>query len=115
VERLFIEFYLDEDVHVLIAEILRGRGFSAHTTLDAGRLGSTDIAQLDYAATHEKALLTHNRVDFERLAVRYAEDEKVHWGIVIAARRTPYEIVRLLLPLLDTVTCDEMRNQLRYI
>ena len=34
--RLFIEVYTDEDVDVLIADLLRARGFSVLTTRDAG-------------------------------------------------------------------------------
>jgi hypothetical protein len=32
VSRLFIEFYLDEDVSVLVADLVRARGFIASTT-----------------------------------------------------------------------------------
>jgi len=69
--RLFIELYLDEDVSVLIAELLRARGFQAPTTQAAGRLGGSDAEQLAYATTHRKAFLTHNRADFEALARQY--------------------------------------------
>jgi hypothetical protein len=36
--RLFIELYLDEDVDVLIAQLLRARGFVVVTTQEAGQL-----------------------------------------------------------------------------
>ena len=36
--RFFIELYLDEDVDVLVADLLRARGFVATTTRDAGKL-----------------------------------------------------------------------------
>ncbi len=42
---LFIELYLDEDVDILVADILRGYGFVAETTRDAGQLGGSDVAQ----------------------------------------------------------------------
>jgi hypothetical protein len=35
--------------------------------------------------------------------------------IIIAVRRSPYEIVRRLLAILNHVPADEMKNQLRYI
>jgi hypothetical protein len=47
--RLFIELYTDEDVDVLIADLLRARGFSVLTTRDAGRLYATDEEQLAFA------------------------------------------------------------------
>lgn len=49
---LFIELYLDEDVSVLVAELLKARGFAAMTTRDAAQLGKNDIEQFDYAVNH---------------------------------------------------------------
>ena len=112
---LFIELYLDEDVSTLVADLLRARGFSAITTVEAGQLGNTDIAQLSHAVSNRKVLLTHNRADFEALSRDYYESGRTHYGIIIAVRRTPYEIVHRLLPILNNVTADEMENVLRYI
>ena len=66
--RLFIELYLDEDVSALVADLIRARGFVALTTPEAGQIGVSDAAQLEYAVSQRKALLTHNRADFEALA-----------------------------------------------
>lgn len=114
-QQLFIELYLDEDVDVLLAQLVRARGFSAATTQEAGRLGATDEQQLIYAASQHWALLTHNRADFESLHQAFVASSREHSGIIIAARRSPYEIVRRLLLILNQVTADEMQNQLRYI
>ena len=35
---VFISLYLDEDVNVLVADLLRARGFDAITARDAGKL-----------------------------------------------------------------------------
>ena len=113
--RLFIHVYLDEDVSVLIATLLRSRGFAATTTQEAGQSGSTDAEQLTYAAGRQMAILTHNRADFEGLAKEYAAAGRAHSGIIIAVRRAPYEIARRLLLLLNDVTAEEMDNQVRYI
>jgi hypothetical protein len=40
--RLFIALYLDEDVDVLVAELIRAYGFDVLTTRDAGLLGEDD-------------------------------------------------------------------------
>src|SRR2546427_12525519 len=115
VSRLFIEFYLDEDVSVLVADLLRARGFVVSTTLEAGNLGCEDGEQLEYAARQRKTLLTHNRADFERLARQYFSLGQTHCGIIIAVRRFPHEIVQRLLVILNQLTADEMENQLYYI
>lgn len=112
---LFIELYLDEDVSVVIADLVRARGFSALTVREAGLFNRSDQEQLDYAVSKQKALLTHNRYDFEKLAQEYFAAGKLHCGIIIAVRRSPYEIARRLLIILNHVTADEMKNQLRYI
>ena len=113
--RLFIELYLDEDVHVLVADLIRARGFQAITTRDAGQLKKSDPEQLDYAVNQGKTLVTHNRVDFEKLAQEYFNQEKKHYGIIFAVRHSPQEIARRLLIILNNVTADEMENQVRYI
>jgi len=113
--RLFVELYLDEDVSVLVAQLLRARGFTALTTLEAGNLGATDEQQLEYATARQMTLLTHNRKDFERLAIQWHAVEREHYGIIIAVKRVPSEVVARLLPILNQRTWDEMRNQIVYI
>lgn len=112
---LFIKLYLDEDVDVLVADLIRGYGFDVALTRDAGRLGASDTDQLTYAAAQQRTIVTHNRIDFEELATAYFNAGKEHAGIIIAVRRPPFEIARRLLVILNHVSADEMRNQLRYI
>ncbi len=112
---LFIELYLDEDVSVLVADLVQARGLIALTACAAGQLHASDAAQLAYAVSQHKTLLTHNRADFEALAHIYFATGQPHAGIIIAVRHPPYEIVRRLLLILNHVTADEMRDQLRYI
>lgn len=113
--RLFAEVYLDEDVSVLVADLLRARGFRATTARDAGRLGQSDIGQLDYAVSLEMVFLTHNRADFEALHRHYLGEGRNHWGVIVAARRQPPLIVASLLRLLNKLTADELRDQLLYV
>lgn len=111
----FIEFYLDEDVSALVAELLRARGFSVTTTREAGQGGRSDQEQLAYAARLQKTFVTHNRADFELLARQYFESGRKHYGIVIAVQRPAQEIARRLLVILDQVTADEIEDQIRYV
>jgi hypothetical protein len=112
---LFIALYLDEDVDVLIADLLRARGFMVTTTQEAEQVQNSDAAQLTYAVSQQCALLTHNRVHFEALAQMYFASSQTRYGIIIAVRRPPYEITRRLLRILNQVTAEEMQNQVRYI
>jgi predicted nuclease of predicted toxin-antitoxin system len=113
--RLFIELYLDEDVSVLIAELLRVRGFTAQTTQEAGRKNANDAEQLAYAVSQRHALLTHNRDDFATLAQAYFAAGHKHHGIIIAVRRPPHELVKRLMITLNQITADEIEDQVIYI
>lgn len=112
---LFICLYLDEDVNVLIADLLRARGFDVITARDAGQLQATDAAQFAYAVSQARTLVTHNRTDFEKLVQTYFDLGQMHYGIIFAVRRPPQEIAQRLLAILNQVTSDEMQNQVRYI
>lgn len=112
---LFVKLYLDEDVDVLIADLVRARGFEATTTNETGQRRSTDPAQLEYAVRQRITFVTHNRADFEALAQAYFAAGRTHHGIIIAVRRSPYEIARRLLVLVNQVTADEMQDQVIYI
>jgi len=114
-DKLFVELYLDEDVDVLVADLIRARGFTAITTRDAGNLQKDDDEQLAYAADNQLAYVTHNRADFEARALERFASGKKHYGIIIAVRRPPQDIMRRLLVILNNVTADEMVNQIRYI
>lgn len=111
----FASLYLDEDVDILIARLIRARGFAVLTTQEAGNLGVDDAAQFAYAVSIGSVFLTHNRADFDKLARQYLEEGKTHYGLIIAIRRPAYEIARRLLRLLSQVKADELINQIRYI
>jgi hypothetical protein len=56
-----------------------------------------------------------DRVDFESLVQQYFKRNQEHFGVIIAVRRIPNEIVSRLLLILNTCTWDEIRNQVIYI
>lgn len=112
---LLIKVYLDEDVNVLIAELVRLQNFKSLTASEAGRKGKTDAEQLEYATRNGYAILTHNRTDYERLAQDYFANDKTHRGIIIAVRRPTHEIANRLFKVLNDFTADEMKNQIIYI
>jgi predicted nuclease of predicted toxin-antitoxin system len=106
---------LDEDVNVLVADLLNARGFDALNVRDAGQLQASDAEQLAYAVSHKRALVTHNRDDFEELIQIYFDRSQKYYGVILAVRRSPQEIAQRLLAILNQITADEMENQVRYI
>jgi hypothetical protein len=113
---LYVRLYFDEDVSSGVVENLRQRGFDVLSARDAGRLHLDDDAQLAFAVAEHRALFTHNRYDFEQRHKRFLAEGREHCGIILAMRRpSDAAVVARLLTLLDSVTADEMINQLRYV
>ncbi|MDN5942339.1 MAG: DUF5615 family PIN-like protein [Nitrospira sp.] len=113
---IFIRLYLDEDVSVFVAQLLRPHGFEVLTTREAKNLGRSDAAQLEYAAAHQHTILTHNRRDYEQLHEAALIEQRFHSGILIANRRaSDFELARRIMTVLDTFTADEIANQLLYV
>jgi predicted nuclease of predicted toxin-antitoxin system len=112
---LFASLYLDENVDVLVAKLLRARGFDAVTAHERSTLGITDPEQLALAIAEGRALVTHNREHFVALHTEYLLSNQPHMGILITAMRRPGEVANRLAHVLDTFTADEIANQLLYV
>ncbi len=112
----FIALYFDEDVEVEIPLRLAGRGWDVNWAQKSRALRYSDEDQLAMAVSQRRAIVTHNRRDFERLHAEYLNAGRIHYGIIIARFRPHLgDVVNRLLLLLDSVMADEMMNQLRYI
>jgi len=115
-EELFAIVYTDEDVTIKLARELRRREYKAVTTQEAGQMEADDNSQLAYAATHGYAIFTYNQGDFCQRHVEYCRAGKKHAGIIIASRKVSLgETLRRLLRLLDSVTAEEMRGQIKFL
>ena len=113
---LYLHLYFDEDVSQGIVENLHTRGLDVRSALDANLLGKSDQVQILYAVSQKRTIVTHNRDDFEAEHRKFLEEGLKHYGIVIAKRRASDElVVANLIKLLNTVTAEDMENQLRYI
>lgn len=113
--KLYIELYLDENIDVLVAKILRARGLTVVTTDDMGHKGSSDPDQLVYAVENGFAIVSMDRIDFEALAKDYFYAGREHFGIFLVTDGSPQLIARKLTIFLDFNTADEMRNQVVYL
>jgi predicted nuclease of predicted toxin-antitoxin system len=113
--KLFADLYLDEDVSVLVATLLRVRGFNVTTARDEGMLHGDDPEQLAYAVSLRRCIFTHNRVHYERLHRDHLAVGQKHFGIIIGSRRNAYELARRIAVILNTLAADEIENQLLYV
>lgn len=111
---IFASLYMDEDMSALVATLLRSRGLDVTTVPEQSTLGKTDSEQLEFAASLGRCLVTHNRVDFERLHLQFIEEGKEHCGIIVVPQKTAYEVVQRVGILVNTLTVDSINNQLLY-
>ena len=112
---LFIDLYLDADVYPDLVAPLRDEGFDVISALDIGHDVWDDEKQLAYAAENRRAILTFNAKHFVPLATKWHNEKRDHYGIIVSEQLDIGEVLRRLLRLLDRLTKDEMKSELRYL
>ena len=107
-----IRFHLDENVHGAVAHGLRLHDVDVTTTGDAGLLGEPDSAQLAFAVSQKRVLVTHDShfVEFARQGIATC-------GVAYFDRRRAQigRMVRALTALWRSTTPEEMEGQLRFL
>ena len=113
---LLAKINLDQDVRVQLAGMLRAGGVDVATTRNEGNLGAGDEEQLEFAVATGRAIITHNRLDYEALFNACLESEKPHYGILIAPQRHDLHVTRdRILELLNRLDREQLRNGLFYV
>ena len=112
-DELFIKLYTDADVHGDLAAQIRAKGFEAHSAHEEKQSALKDEPQLEYAAEHGWAILTHNIKHFEPLFYKWRAEGKDHAGIITSERLNLGELLRRILRMLNRVAADEMRDNLK--
>lgn len=110
-----IQIYLDEDVHPLIAHALRLRGWTALTTVEARRQGTSDLQQIEFAAENDYVLLSYNVTDFPRLHYEFIGAGNHHCGVIVATQENPGANARALLEILNIFSGQDLLDQLIYL
>jgi hypothetical protein len=110
-----VRLFLDEDVHVVLAGALRKRGYDARHTGEEGRLGTSDMEQLEFAVSQDRCFLTFNVGHFVQLHNSWLQSGREHAGIVVSQQRPVGECLRRLLALLQGETAASIRSQLRFL
>jgi len=107
-----IRFHLDEHISAGISAGLRRRGIDVTTTADAALIGADDAAQLAFAVSHGRVMVSHD-ADFLRL---HAEG-KVHAGIAYCplGALTAGELLRGLILIYDLLSVAEMENRIEFL
>jgi hypothetical protein len=95
--------------------VLREQGFDVIHVAEAERKGFADEDQLEYAAAHQRTLVTFNARHFEPLAAAWFLAEKSHSGIVISDELPRGELRRRLENLLRARTATELRDTVQWL
>lgn len=109
-----ISLYLDEDARDNgLFRSLKINGVDVITVREAGRLGYSDLEQLEWAAIEGRVIYTFNRRDFFQLHTEFLMQGRNHAGIVLAPQQqySVGEQMRRLLKLIETKPAEEMQNQ----
>lgn len=110
-----VRLFTDEDVYASVVVALRRHGFDAVSTPEVNRTGSTDLAQLEWAAQEGRALVTFNVADFARLHHEWMIAGRHHSGLIVSQQRAIGDIIRRLLHLGQTLTAENMADRLEYL
>ena len=106
-----IKYYTDEHVPSTIVAGLRRRGVEVLTTVEAGRLGASDEAQLALATQQKRVLFTQDD-DFLSLHATGIE----HSGIVYVHQGASIGyMVRGLHFIYQVLSLEEMTNHIEFL
>jgi hypothetical protein len=78
-------------------------------------LSTSDEEQLAFAASEQRALVTFNFSDFVVLHEQYIEAGQDHWGIILSTAEPIGVLLHRLLRLLNTLSADEVKGQIRWL
>lgn len=107
---IFASLYTDEDISALVATLLRSRGLDITTVPEQATLGKTDSEQLEFAVSIGRCIVTHNRVDFERLHLQFIEEGREHCGIIVVPQKNAYEVAQRVGILVNALTIDSINH-----
>lgn len=80
-----MRFFLDEMFSDAIAAAAKLRGLDVTSALGAGQHGD-DEAQLLYAASEGRCVVTKNGTDFEKLTLLFQEHNLAHAGVLVVSK-----------------------------
>ncbi len=83
--------------------------------MEAGRGGSTDLSQLEWASGENRTIITFNVAHFAKLHRDWIQQGRHHAGIVVSRQRSIGELLQGLLNLASSLSADEMSDRLEFL
>jgi len=112
---LMLKLYLNENLTWRIAKALREYGYDVISSHEANMDHTDDPTQFSFAVSQKRSVVTNNFSDFIALDEEYRVKEKSHYGIILTTKSTISVIVRRLRVLIETVSENDMKNQIRWL
>lgn len=110
-----LKLYLNENLSWRIAKALREYGYDVVSSEDAAMNESDDAAQLEFAVSEHRAVVTNNVRDFVELDEYYAIEHRPHYGILLTTKCSIALLINRLRNVLERIPAEEMVNQTRWI
>lgn len=113
-----VRLYVDEDAsESAVMTGLRARGVDLVTTMEAGRLGTSDTGQLAFAADQQRAIYTFNGSDFCRMHREFLQSGRSHAGIIVIPeqRYSVGQKIRRLAAFVHATSPDAMQDQIKFL
>jgi predicted nuclease of predicted toxin-antitoxin system len=107
-----IRFHLDEHIDPDIAAALRRHGIDATTTVEAGLRTGSDDAQLEFAISQQRVIVTDD-ADYLRRAAATSN----HPGIVVCHRQqhSSRQIIRGLILIYEVLEPGEIAGRTEFL
>jgi hypothetical protein len=109
------KLHLNEHLSWHLAEQLRKLGFDVTSTIESGMVEDDDQAQLGFAVSQRRAIVSINHKHFTPLHEQCLADGQEHWGIILSTEEPTPVLRRRLLRLLNTLSADELKNKIRWL
>lgn len=110
-----IKLYLDENVPDAIAIALKLRGYDVVTVRETRKKGLSDIDQLNYASSEQRAIFTFNITDFYKIHSEFIKRGFNHNGIILSKQLPIGVIVKALSRLLSDINPEKIRNNIIWL
>ena len=109
------KLHLNEHLSPRLAQQLRRHKFDVTSTLEKELVSTSDREQLEFCCVERRAILTFNVDHFTLLHEEFTAANKEHWGIILSAREPIGVLLHRLLRLLNSLSADELKNQIRWL
>jgi len=108
-------FFTDEDIYAAVAPALRRLGHDALSTPESGRRGQSDESQLEWAALHDRAIVTFNVRHFAKLHRDWIDQGRHHAGIIVSSQRTIGDVIARLRRMAATLDAETLKDTIQYL